>query len=198
MALGPGDGLQTWEFKVVRTLVAERRRRQRLSVEQAEDLLQECLLHWIQVRQRLSPQARDAGAKYLHRVIENFLADLTRKDLAAKRGSGIDPLSLDFPVGSMEDSDQEDATTLGQLLAEDGSHAEWNTSQVTDLRMDLQRIVSTLTERQQILCKLLGQEGLTPAEAAQVMGVARSTVYLELTQVRERLRDAGLQSYLRG
>ena len=117
MALGPGDGLQTWEFKVVRTLVAERRRRQRLSVEQAEDLLQECLLHWIQVRQRLSPQARDAGAKYLHRVIENFLADLTRKDLAAKRGSGIDPLSLDFPVGSMEDSDQEAATTLGQLLA---------------------------------------------------------------------------------
>lgn len=183
---------------MVRTLVAERRRRQRLSVEQAEDLLQECLLHWIQVRQRLSPQARDAGAKYLHRVIENFLADLTRKDLAAKRGSGIYPLSLDFPVGSMEDSDQEDATTLGQLLAEDGSHAELNTSQVTDLRMDLRRIVSTLTERQQILCKLLGQEGLTPAEAAQVMGVARSTVYLELTQVRERLRDAGLQSYLKG
>jgi len=73
---------------VVRTLVAEQRRRRRLSVEQAEDLMQDCLLHWIQVRERLSPQARDAGAKYLHRVIENYLADLARRELAVKRGGG--------------------------------------------------------------------------------------------------------------
>jgi len=50
--------------------------------------MQDCLLHWIQVRERLSPQARDAGAKYLHRVIENYLADLARRELAVKRGGG--------------------------------------------------------------------------------------------------------------
>jgi len=198
MALGPGDGLQAWEFKVVRTLVAEQRRRRRLSAEQAEDLMQECLLHWIQVRTRLSPQAQDAGAKYLHRVIENHLADLSRKDLAVKRGGGTSLLSWDSPWAPVEDEASADAPTLGETVAEDPLRSDSDSSSVSDLRLDLERAFAGLTERQQMLCRLLGPEGLTPAEAAQVLGVARSTIYLELAQVRDRLTAAGLNVYLGG
>lgn len=183
---------------MVRTLVAEQRRRRRLSAEQAEDLLQECLLHWIQVRTRLSPQAQDAGAKYLHRVIENHLADLSRRDLAVKRGGGTPLLSWDSPWGQTEDDASADAPTLGETVAEDQSQSGFDSSSVTDLRLDLERAFAGLTERQQELCRLLGPEGLTPAEAAQVLGVARSTLYLELAQVRERLSAAGLNVYLSG
>lgn len=183
---------------MVRTLVGEQRRRRRLSTEQAEDLMQECLLHWIQVRARLSPEAREAGAKYLHRVIENHLADLSRKDLALKRGGGTPVLSWDSPWGPAEDEASADTPTLGETVAEDPSRSDIDSSSVTDLRLDLERVFVGLTERQQVLCRLLGPEGLTPAEAAQVLGVARSTIYLELTQVRERLTAAGLKVYLGG
>jgi mannose-6-phosphate isomerase-like protein (cupin superfamily) len=51
MALKAGEGLQRWEIAVTKKLVGEYRRRSRsLAREEFDDLMQECLAHWIVVR----------------------------------------------------------------------------------------------------------------------------------------------------
>ena len=54
MALKRGDELQGWEIAVAKKLIGEFRRRSRsLNREDFDDLLQECLTHWLEVRQKL-------------------------------------------------------------------------------------------------------------------------------------------------
>ncbi len=54
MALKQGNGLQGWEIAVTKKLIGEFRRRSRsLYREEFDDLLQECLMHWLEVRQQL-------------------------------------------------------------------------------------------------------------------------------------------------
>ena len=51
MALKPGDGLDKWEIAVAKKVVGEFRRRSRiLGRDEFDDLVQDCLLHWIGVR----------------------------------------------------------------------------------------------------------------------------------------------------
>lgn len=55
MALKPGDGLDKWEIAVAKKVVGELRRRSRiLGREEFDDLVQDCLLHWIGVRRKLA------------------------------------------------------------------------------------------------------------------------------------------------
>jgi len=50
MALKPGHGLDGWEIAVAKKLVGEFRRRSRmLWRDDFDDLVQDCLLHWIAV-----------------------------------------------------------------------------------------------------------------------------------------------------
>jgi hypothetical protein len=56
MALKHGEELQRWEIAVTKKLVGEFRRRSRsLAREEFDDLLQECLAHWLEVRRKLDP-----------------------------------------------------------------------------------------------------------------------------------------------
>jgi hypothetical protein len=64
MALKQGNGLQGWEIAVTKKLIGEFRRRSRsLYREEFDDLLQECLMHWLEVRQQLpSPRSTATNA----------------------------------------------------------------------------------------------------------------------------------------
>jgi RNA polymerase sigma-70 factor (ECF subfamily) len=70
MALKHGDGLQKWEIAVTKKLVGEFRRRSRsLAREEFDDLVQDCLAHWIVVRQKLSPDPDNPPVGYMAQVI---------------------------------------------------------------------------------------------------------------------------------
>ena len=96
MAFGYGDGIQQWEIAVAKKLVGEfRRRSRRLEREEFDDLLQDCLTHWVEVRARLTPSADDPPIAYMARVLRNKLTDLIREQGATKRGGDLDTVSLD-------------------------------------------------------------------------------------------------------
>ena len=62
MALKHGEELQRWEIAVSKKLVGEFRRRSRSPQrEEFDDLLQECLIHWIEVRRRLRADPEGRG-----------------------------------------------------------------------------------------------------------------------------------------
>ena len=159
MALKHGDGLQKWEIAVTKKLVGEFRRRSRaLAREEFDDLVQDCLAHWIVVRQKLSPDPDNPPVGYMAQVIRNKLTDLMREQTAEKRAGDLDTLSLDATIDGSDDG-----MTFGELLADAESTAGGDQQGVDrqHARIDVARALDLLTPAQRRLCAMLGEEGLS-------------------------------------
>ena len=193
MAFGYGNGIQQWEIAVAKKLVGEfRRRSRRLEREEFDDLLQDCLTHWVEVRARLTPSADDPPIAYMARVLRNKLTDLIREQRATKRGGDLDTVSLDAAVG-----DDDDALTFADLidLATSGATGEAAIGEDRDARIDIARAMKKLTLRQRRVCALLGEEGLSIKEAAVRLRIPRGTLYEEIKRIRKVFADHGLGDY---
>ena len=196
MAFGYGNGIQQWEIAVAKKLVGEfRRRSRRLEREEFDDLLQDCLTHWVEVRARLTPSADDPPIAYMARVLRNKLTDLIREQGATKRGGDLDTVSLDAPVG-----DDDDAPTFADLIdvATSGATGEAAIGEDRDARIDIARAMKKLTPRQRRVCALLGEEGLSIKEAAVRLRIPRGTLYEEIKRIRKVFADHGLGDYFVG
>lgn len=196
MAFGYGNGIQQWEIAVAKKLVGEfRRRSRRLEREEFDDLLQDCLTHWVEVRARLTPSADDPPIAYMARVLRNKLTDLIREQGATKRGGDLDTVSLD---AAFEDDDN--APTLADLIdgATSGAAGETTAGDGRDARIDIARAMRNLTPRQRRLCALLGEEGLSIKEAAARLRIPRGTLYEEIKRIRKVFADHGLGDYFVG
>ena len=195
MELKAGGGLQRWELAVTKKLVGEFRRRSRsLAREEFDDLMQECLAHWIVVRRKLPPDPDAPPVAYMAQVIRNKLTDLIREQAADKRAGEQEALSLD---ASLDGSD--DGMTLADLLA-DNESAQPDDPGAVDrrhARIDIGRALERLTPVQRQLCRMLGEEGLTIKEAAERLRNPRGTLYEEIKRIRKVFAELGLGDYLK-
>jgi RNA polymerase sigma-70 factor (ECF subfamily) len=194
MALKHGEELQQWEIAVAKKLVGEfRRRSRRLEREEFDDLLQECLTHWIEVRGKLAPDPEGPPVAYMARVVRNKLTDMIREQGATKRGGDTDTVSLDAPV-----SESDDAPTFADLVdaATSGPPGEEHPIDRNDARIDIAGALRQLTPRQRRLCTLLGEEGLSIKEAAERLRIPRGTLYEEIKRIRKIFAEHGLEGYL--
>ena len=194
MALKHGEELQRWEIAVAKKLVGEFRRRSRsLAREEFDDLLQECLAHWLEVRRKLDPDPDGPPIAYMARVIRNKLTDLLRERSAAKRARDFDTVSLDAAV-----SESDDAPTFADLLdaATSREPGEAHSVDRNDARIDIAKALLRLTPRQRRLCMLLSEEGLSIKEAAERLRIPRGTLYEEIKRIRKSFADQGLGDYL--
>ncbi len=190
-----GRGLERWEVAVTKELVGKFRRRSRsLERETLDDLVQECLAHWIVARRKLGPDPGGPPVAYLKRVIHNKLLDLAHEREAQKRHGDLDTVSLDQPLG-----DAEDAPTLADLIdGNDGEHGDHDDAVTAhDARIDLARAMAKLNDSQRRLCQLLGEEGLSIKEAAERLGIPRGTLYEEIKRIRKVFAEHGLGDYLK-
>ena len=195
MALKAGGGLQRWEIAVTKKLVGEFRRWSRsLAREEFDDLMQECLAHWIVVRRRLPPDPDAPPVAYMAQVIRNKLTDLIREQAADKRAGEQDALSLDASLDGSEDG-----VTLADLLADNESAQPDDPGAVErrHARIDIGRVLERLTPVQRQLCQMLGAEGLTIKEAAERLRIPRGTLYEEIKRIRKVFADHGLGDYLK-
>ena len=196
MALKPGEGLYKWEIAVTKKLVGEFRRRSRiLWREDFDDLVQDCLLHWIGVRKKLAPDPDNPPVGYMAQVLRNKLTDWVRERGAEKRSGDLHTASLDATLDGSEDG-----MTLGESLdaSESTQTGEMGETHRHHVRMDLLRVLALLTPAQQRLCVMLGQEGLSIKEAAEQLRIPRGTLYEEIKRIRKVFADHGLDDYLRG
>jgi RNA polymerase sigma factor (sigma-70 family) len=196
MALRPGDGLDKWEIAVAKKLVNEFRRRSRILVrDEFDDLVQDCLLHWIGVRRRIAPDPDNPPVGYMAQVLRNKLTDLMREQGTEKRAGDLGMVSLDATVDGSEDG----MTLAESLDASESAHSgEDGTTHRHHLRMDLLRALARLTPAQQRLCLMLGEEGLSIKEAAERLRIPRGTLYEEIKRIRQVFADFGLDDYLKG
>ena len=195
MGLEQGQGLGGWEIATAKKVVAECRRRYRiLEREEFEDLMQECLTHWVVVRRRIPPEP-DAPppVAYMAQVVRNKLTDLVREMTADKRAGDPGAFSLEEPVDGSEDG-----LTLGEVLADERVDPACSGGMDTrHARIDLDRVMALLTPAQQRLCRMLGEEGLSIKEASEKLRIPRGTVYEEIKRIRRIFDLQGLGDYLK-
>lgn len=156
-----------------------------------EDLVQDCLLHWLRQRHRYRLNRGASLQTYMRRVLERFLLDLERKSKAQKRGSGTQPLSLDFTAPE-EDED----ANLADLIADADSAVQPEERLLHRERSQrIRRAVLRLSQRQQLLAAGLA-EGKSISEMSQLLGVHRDTLYADLRRIKAIFQDDGLAEFL--
>jgi RNA polymerase sigma factor (sigma-70 family) len=194
MALKPGVGLDKWEIAVAKKLVDEFRRRSRiLRRGEFDDLVQDCLLHWIAVRRKLAPDPDNPPVGYMAQVLRNKLTDLMREQGAEKRAGDLATVSLDSAIDGSEDG-----MTLAESLATtESAHPEEGGDTHRHLHIDLLRALALLTPAQQRLCRMLGEEGLSIKETAELLRIPRGTLYEDIKRIRKLFADLRLQEYLK-
>lgn len=195
MAFKNRQDLQRWEIAVAKKLIGEFRRRSRsFDREEFDDLLQECLTHWFEVRRQLDPDPEDPPIAYMARVVRNKLIDLAREREAAKRRGDLDSLSLDETV-----SESDDAPTFTDLVdaIRSGEPGGDGLLDPGDARIDIAKALRKLTPRQRHLCELLSEQGLSVTEAAERLRIPRGTLYEEIKRIRKVFADHGLGDYLK-
>ncbi len=184
-----------WEIAIAKKLVSNFRSTSKtLAREEFDDLLQECLFHWHQVRDDVDPERETSRRASMARVIRNKLTDLEREGESDKRKMTYVSLSLDAPVGETED-----APTLIEMI---DPHATTDTPSESEplqlqMKIDIARMLKRLTSRQRKLCHLLREQGLNVKEAAQQMKLPRATVYDELKRIKAVFKREGLEGYLK-
>ena len=164
MALKPGNGLANWELSVTTKLVGEYRRRSQI-LERCEfdDLVQDCLLHWITVRRSLDCDPANRPLGYIAKVLRIWLADLVRERGTDKRAGDLDTPSLDATTDGSEDG-----MTLAELLdAPQSGDPAGDGETCHHIHLELLRNCANLTPAQQRLCLMLVEEGLSVKAAAE-------------------------------
>lgn len=189
MSLNYGGLFESWELAVAKRLVSDYRKEWKcLEREGFDDLLQECFMHWLEVRDGFDP-GRDASKKtFMARVIRNKLGNIIEKATAEKRKTIYESVSLDSPL-----NDDEGEPTLKDKIAESDDVLPQIKS---ELKIELSKAFQKLTPQQQKLCKLLGEEGLSVTEASKEMKRHRRHLYREIARIRDIFEKEGLKDYL--
>ncbi|MDD5422577.1 MAG: sigma-70 family RNA polymerase sigma factor [Candidatus Omnitrophica bacterium] len=189
MSLNYGALFEDWELALVKKVINDyRKERKYLKREGFDDLLQECLMRWLEVRDRYDP-ARGASRKtYMAEVVGSVLGRLMEKARADKRKAFYESISLDGHL-----NDEEDAPALkDRIIKNDDAPPQIN----SELKIELSKTYQKLTPQQQQLCRLLGEEGLSISETSRRLGKHRMIIYREIARIRELFEKEGLKDYL--
>ncbi len=182
---------QDWEVAVAKKLVNEFKEKWRcLDIDGFDDLLQECLTHWLFVKDRYDPEAEASEKTFMGRIIRNRLNDIVKEHERQCRRGSQNAVSLDEPL-----FDEEDSPTLLDTIAEDHERASGLRVRA-EIRIYLNRAYQRLTARQKRLCALLGEKDMSVDEASKVLKTHKCTLYREIQSIKEIFREEKLHEYL--
>ena len=160
-----------------------------LAQEGFEDLLQECLAHWLFKKEEFDPVREVTLKTFMNRVIKNHLLNILEKKSTQKRQVQMKSVSLnDF-------LEENEGPTIEKFFGVESETRRMMADQ--DLSEALRKAFLKMSARQKELCRLLGEEGLSVSEASKGMSVPRSTLQEEIKRIREVFRKEGLENYLK-
>lgn len=185
-----GGLFESWEIAVAKKVINDYRKKYRcLEREGFDDLLQECLIHWLDVRDRYDPERGASKKTYMAEVVGNVLGQIAIKAKTDKRKTIYESVSLDQPL-----NDEEDSPTLKDKIPQSNDALPQINS---ELKIELSKAYQKLTLQQQELCKLLGEEGMSISEASRRLDKHRMIIYREIERIRELFEKEGLKDYLK-
>lgn len=159
-----------------------------------EDLEQELAVHLVEQLPKFN-STRGAYTTFVDRVLDHKAADILDARFAACRDCRLPVGSLHDPVRLeeggevlVEDLDLEDAMQVQRGLRGRPTYED------ADLKIDLARVLATLTPEQRDLCLRLLTSNL--AEISAATGIPRPTLHDRRAQIRAAFDRAGLGGYL--
>ena len=157
------------------------------------DLEQELMIDLLRRMEHFDPH-KSHKHTFMTRIVERRVATLLAARYARCRDWRQCTTSLNAPIPDSADE-------VTELVEQLGSEGQWvdhehvaQAQREQDMRLDMARTIAALPEPLRQLCIQLQSHNM--AEIARHMGVPRSTLYRQLTQLREALRAAGLEEYL--
>lgn len=175
-----GD-LQPWEIELAGAIVGGFVSTHHWLREDREDLVQDCLEHWLRRRKAYAASRGAAARTFMRRVLERHLLDLERARTAEKRGGGDPLISLD---------EEDDA----QTSPHDVVASREDTERAAHWAVALDRARARLTPNERVIVEALLQ-GHRMTDLPRITGRARSTLYVELQRIRGAFRDEGLDGF---
>lgn len=186
-----GRIFKDWEIAITKKLISEFKKQWAcLKLEDFDDLLQECLSHWYQVREKFDPAKKASIKTYMAKVIRTQLLYKVRALNAEKRKTQQKSISLDEPV-----SDEEGAKTLAEEIP-DTSPSAIDEALRNELKQRLKKVIDKLSPEQREICRLMGEEGLSINEASRVLNKHRSFIDRQIIRIRRFFKNEGLREYL--
>jgi len=182
--------IEGWELAVARGAVRQFLRQfGGLRGLEENDLVQDCLAHWL-ARRGQHDATRASARTFMNHVVRHYLLDIARRASAKKRKEERTMSSLQEPIlGAADEPDE--------LTLEDTVPDERNKARLAQLplQVDLATALTRLTPQQQALCKMLTEDE-TVAAISRSLKVPRATLYDEIKRVCRIFRNAGLKDYL--
>jgi len=184
------DRFADWEIGVATNVIERSRNRWEYLKLEFEDLRQECLTHWYFAKDKYDPTAGANQRTFMARVVENKLGHIIEELKTDKRRFTIEAISLDQPI-----FDEDDAPTLLDQIAADTEFTS-NLHIHAELKIDITRTIQKLTPKQQDLCRLLSEKGLSVKDASKLLKINRDTVYEEIKRIKTVFQQNNLHGYL--
>ncbi|MFA4905065.1 MAG: sigma-70 family RNA polymerase sigma factor [Candidatus Margulisiibacteriota bacterium] len=182
---------EDWEIGVAKNVIERFRKQWKcLELEGFDDLLQECLTHWHFSKDDYDPSAGANERTFMSRVVEHKIQHIIEKLTTDKRKVSSESVSLDERI-----SDEEDSPTFLDRLSEDENLTS-NLHVSAELKIDITRAIQKLTPKQQELCRLLGEEGMSMSEASEALKTPRGTLYEDVKRIKAIFEKAKLHDYL--
>jgi RNA polymerase sigma factor (sigma-70 family) len=150
--------------------------------------LQDCLMHWIFVKDKYKSGLGASIKTFMERVVKRRLINIVKEKERLKRRAFYTSLSLDKLL------DDDNAGFIEKFIKVDGEG--FDSLIKSELPAELSKALGKLSFRQKELCRLLGEEGMNIKQASTHMNIPRSTLQEEVKRIREIFRKEGLENYL--
>ncbi|MBU4376899.1 MAG: sigma-70 family RNA polymerase sigma factor [Candidatus Omnitrophica bacterium] len=182
---------EDWEIGVAKNVIAKLRKEKRcLELEDFDDLLQECLIHWYFVKEKYDPSSKASAKTFMARVVKNKLSNIAKEYRRDKRKVFQKSISIDQPL-----SEDNELTLSDTLSTENPPHS--NLRSQLELRIELEKTMQKLSPQQKEICKHLEDETLSIKDISQSLNIDRGTVYREIKRIRAIFEEDKLKDFLR-
>lgn len=187
--MGKYDELfEEWEVRHARCFVLEYKAKfKALSREDFDDLLQECLIHWLMKKNQYDPEKQAALKTFMKEVINNKLMDVLRSQSRQKRKLSYMAIPID------EILNDDDQLSSGIFAKEDEQLRSVINS---DMDLLLANALEKLSRKQKKMCRLVTEEGMSFREIGKTLNMSKGAVYDEVIRIRQVFREEGLNDYL--
>jgi RNA polymerase sigma factor (sigma-70 family) len=177
-AQGP---LAEWEFIVARNWVRKFRYLVKHE-EEMEDLAQDVLMHWLEVRDQ-HDEKRALLKTFMNRVVMTRLLEIERYENANLRRINTEAKTFSTPTGE------------GTTIQDEADRASIRTGD-DDLTSDVRQTMESLNERERSVAEQLA-DGMSQVKIAKNLGIHRSTVHEDVKRIRKLFIDSGLKEYIK-
>lgn len=162
---------EPWEIrKAVKVVQAYQESYRILNREDFEDVLQEVLIHWLGVREKIDFSERRYA---MNKVVVNKLMDLLRSNMTSKRRAN-------YSVGDFD---------INSIPCEQDVLSEMEAS--------VAEAISELPLKYRQVCELILAQEMSMDEIAKEIGRDRATVYRWVAKCKSLFEKRGLRTFLK-